>query len=117
MGSNLRSTPLELAQKYMDIVFTSTDFDQLREILAPKMVFQGPLYNFVTAEDYIESLFKNPPEKFNYSMIKSYMDATSACLIYRFAKPGISTVMVQYFEVENGKISRIMLTFDTANFL
>ena len=53
---------------------------------------------------------------FSYELIKSIEEATSVCLIYRFTKPGVSTLMTQWFEMENDKIKKITLVFDTAAF-
>lgn len=108
--------PLKLAQKYMDIVFRTGNFDQLRQILADDLKFRGPLYNFDTAGNYINSMKTDPPKDFEYKMIKTYEDNSSACLVYEFAKPGVSTIMTQTFEVEHDKIKSILLVFDTANF-
>ena len=108
--------PLELAQKYINIFFTTGDFDQLRQILADDLKFSGPLYSFETASDYISAMKIDPPKNFEYKMIKTYEDNSSACLLYEFEKPGISTIMTQTFEVEDDKIKRILLVFDTAAF-
>ncbi len=37
-------SPLELAKKYMHIVFTSGKLDELQDILAHDLKFNGPLY-------------------------------------------------------------------------
>lgn len=107
---------LELAQKYLDYIFLHEDYSSLRKIFADDLVFRGPLYSFDTAEDYINSMLNNPPKHFEYELLKSYEDETSACIIYKFSKPGISTMMTQTFEVENGKIKSILLVFDTKAF-
>lgn len=108
--------PLELAKKYMDIVFGTNDFDQLRYILADNLQFRGPLYSFDTANDYINSMLESPPQDFKYELIKTYESRTSACLVYKFSKPGVSTIMTQVFETDNKKIKTIILVFDTAAF-
>ncbi|MCG8606569.1 hypothetical protein MJD09_16500 [bacterium] len=51
-----------------------------------------------------------------YELIRSFQSESVVCLIYRFAKPGISVPMAQMFEVENGRIKSITLIFDTAPF-
>ena len=42
--------------------------------------------------------------------------SSSACLIYQFSKPGVSTSMPQTFDTKDGKISSILLIFDTGAF-
>jgi len=108
--------PLELAYKYMEILFSDKDMDHLKTILTNDCKFVGPFYQFNSAVDYINSLVKDPPVDFEYEIITSYEDDNSACLIYKFSKPGISTTMAQLFEVSGNKIYRIQLIFDTAPF-
>lgn len=109
-------TPLELAQKYMDCLFETGNLEELRNILCDDLFFIGPLYKFQSADSYLDSLRNDPPKGFNYRLIKSYGDKTTACLLYQFSKPGISTPMCQLFETHNGKICRILLVFDTDKF-
>ena len=108
--------PLKLAQKYMDIVFTTGNLDQLRHILADDLQFRGPLYSFDNANDYITSMKKDPPKDFEYEIIKTFKDSSSVCLVYKFSKTGVSTIMTQTFEVAGGKIKSILLVFDTSAF-
>ena len=109
-------TPLDLATKYMDCVFKSIDFVQLRYILEDDLRFKGPFFEFNSADDYVNSLRVDPPVGFDYQIIRTYADKTSACLVYKFSKPGVTTIMVQIFETENEKIKSILLVFDRAAF-
>ena len=108
--------PLDLAFRYMDIVFAGDRIDNLSYLLADKFTFCGPFYEFNSAESYINSLKADPPVGFNYSPIATFEDKSSACLIYQFSKPGISVPMAQIFQIANGKISNILLIFDTGAF-
>ena len=109
----MRAKPLDLALRYMEIFYTGEKIDKLNEILDEDLYFTGPLFKFDSAEDYINSLKKDPPEGMNYEIIKSFEDENSACIIYRFFKGIISTKMVQLFEVKDDKINKIILVFDT----
>jgi hypothetical protein len=100
----------------MDIFFSGENFSELRHILAPDLSFMGPFYTFRSAEDYIASLEDNPPVGSVYDLLGSFESESAACLMYRFTKPGVSTTMAQLFEVEDGRIQRILLVFDTAPF-
>ena len=108
---------MDLALQYIDIVFGKEDIDRLTNLLADQFSFQGPFFKFDSAADYINSLKADPPEGFGYTMISTFEDETSACLVYKFSKPGIDTPMAQLFETDNGKISKILLVFDSAPFL
>lgn len=109
--------PLNLALKYMQIVYKSEDYDQLNEILREDCIFSGSLYTFNSAQSYIDSLKKDPPNDFKYEIVNSYQDNNSACLIYNFRKPGIKTKMAQVFEISQNKITTIQLIFDVTPFL
>ncbi len=109
--------PLELAQQYMDIIFLGGEIENLRPLFTPEFTFNGPFYTFESAEEYIVSLKADPPEGFQYQIIRSYQDESSACLVYQFSKPGIRTMMAQLFEVHQDKISKISLIFDTKAFI
>lgn len=109
-------TPRELAEKYMDCVFKTGNLEELKNILSDDLQFRGPFFNFDSAESYVDSLRNDPPVDFEYEIIKSYADDSSACLVYYFSKPGVSTYMTQTFETMDGKISSILLIFDTGAF-
>ena len=100
----------------MEIFYSGENMDRLYPLITNDFTFQGPLFEFESAKSYIESLIGDPPIECNYSLIESYETKSSACLVYQFSKPGISVPMAQYFEVDNEKISRILLVFDTRAF-
>lgn len=106
--------PLRLALKYMDIFYHEEDPELLRDLFSENLLFEGPLYQFSSAEDYIESLKQERPSGMDYRILKSYTDIESVCLIYEFTRQGISTVMAQTFDIRDGRISHIRLVFDTA---
>ncbi len=108
--------PLDLALQYMDIVFGGKNIEELRLVLSENCSFKGPFYAFDTAESYIQSLQSHPPEGFQFEIIRTFQDESSACLMYQFSKPGVSTPMAQLFETSEGKINRIVLIFDAGAF-
>ena len=114
MKTNMK--PLELALKYMEIFFSGKDFDDLHQLFSKKFSLKGPFCEFDTATEYINALKSDPPAGLKYSMIQSYENANSACLVYEFLKPGITVPMAQQFEVSNGKIDKILLIFDAGAF-
>ena len=108
--------PLALALQYMDIFYSNREIDTLAPLFADDLVFQGPFYQFDSADAYLASLRSDSRAGLTYSLIHSSATATSACLIYQFSKPGTSTPMAQLFEVEEEKIKKIVLIFDTKVF-
>ncbi len=107
---------MELALKYMEIFFSGENIEELEHLFAEDLTFRGPLYEFNSAEDYIDSLKSDPLREFAYEIISSFENSSSARLVYRFTKPGVSTLMAQLFEVNDDKISKIVLVFDTSVF-
>ena len=101
----------------MDVVFCEEDIERLTNLLADRFFFQGPFFQFDSAAAYIDSLKADPPQGFGYTIISAFEDETSACLVYRFSKPGVDTPMAQLFEIDNSKTSNILLIFDSAPFL
>jgi diadenosine tetraphosphate (Ap4A) HIT family hydrolase len=79
-------------------------------------MFEGPFFEFDSAEAYMESLKTDPPEKVKYHLLESYEKDGSACLVYLFSKPGVQTPMVQIFHTAGDKIKKIQLMFDTGAF-
>ena len=108
--------PLELAHKYIAAFFGETPLESMAALLADKLIFEGPFYTFNTARDYLVSLQDDPPKDVSYTILNAYEDESSACLIYKFRKPGIEVLMAQYFEVADSKITKIRLIFDTKKF-
>lgn len=108
--------PEALARRYLDIFYGGRPLDELYEILAPKLRFEGPLATFDSAEAYIDALKADPPAGMRYQLIQSFKKGNSVNLIYDFEKGSIKTRMSQLFVVEGDKISRIQLIFDSAVF-
>lgn len=101
-----------LVQKYMDVFYCSGDFDELYGIFSADLEFDGPLHSFRNAKSYIDSLKEQPPVDCHYEILNEYYTDGSVCLIYRFIKGEISTVMAQTFLIDNGLIKAIRLIFD-----
>lgn len=109
-------TPLELVEKYMECVFKTGDLVALKNILSDNLEFRGPFFRFDSAHEYVISLQNDPPKNFEYEIVKTFSDNESVCLVYQFSKPGVSTIMTQIFETNQGKICSILLVFDTGVF-
>ena len=108
--------PLELAHKYMAAFYGESPLESLRTLLADNLIFTGPFNTFNSAQSYMDSLTSDPPCNFAYQLLARYENVNSACLIYRFIKPGINEPMAQIFETEKDKIQKITLIFDTKAF-
>ena len=107
-------TPLALARRYLDC-FAAGDVAGLEPLLHEALAFEGPFLHTHTAAAYLDALRAAPPQGITCTVRAAYEDRTSACLFYRFQKPGVETTMAQHFEIEAGRIRRILLVFDTAS--
>ena len=110
-------SPLDLASTYLEIFCAGGDPEALREILAEDLRFEGPLFRFDSAAEYLAALREDPPLESRYDLLGSFERGSVACLVYRFSKPGLEAPMAQLFETRDGKISRILLIFDSAPFV
>ncbi len=106
----------QIVDKYMEVLFSGQNLDNLKEIFHENLEFEGPLATFHSARDYINDLKSAPPVDFSFNVINRFQLGTTVCLNYEFYKPGISTSMIQIFEIEDNLIKRIRLFFDAALF-
>lgn len=107
--------PLELARRYLDI-FCSGDVEALRPLFHKDLLFEGPFSRFDSAGAYLSALNADPPRGISIQILAEFEKDQLACLIYEFRKDGIRTPMAQLFEIRDGKICRIKLIFDRADF-
>ena len=110
----MAKTPLDLAMAWMDAFF-GNDPNAMRPLLADDLAFEGPQARFDSAEAYLVSLEASPPEG-EYELLEAFENGDTACLIYRFIKPGIDLPMAQVFTARGEKIKVIRLIFDSAPF-
>ena len=107
---------LELARRYMAVFYSGRDAEELRPILADDLVFEGPFLRCESADEYVSSLRGDSREGLSYEVLWEFESGASACVVYRFSKPGVDTTMAQVFETLGGRIARIRLVFDTGAF-
>jgi len=109
-------TRLNLAKQFLDIFYSGKNLDDLYRLVTDNFSFYGPLYQYNSAQAYIEALKNDPPNDLHYFILQEYENQTSVCLIYQFSKPGIQLPMTQLFEFQEEKISKITLIFDPTEF-
>jgi len=105
-------TPLELAKRYMQVFYSGETIDELRSLFGDEFTFKGPFVECHSADEYIASLKRDPPHACEHILLHQFETESSACLIYQFSKPGVSTPMAQVFNTRDGKIFGIQLIFD-----
>ena len=107
---------ITLVREYLDIFFSGTKPQRLRELLDSALRFRGPFATFDTADDYIRHLAESPCKDCHYDELQVIGNAYTVFAQYHFAKPGVSTTMMQRFLIRNHRISEITLVFDSAAF-
>ncbi len=107
---------LEIVEKYLEILFSDGNPDELEKIFSNDLQFKGPLFQFESAAVYIESLKSNPPVGFECELIESFEKDSKVSIFYNFSKGEVRTPMAQLFEFENDLIRRILLIFDSTHF-
>ena len=108
--------PIELAKKYLSIFFSGQNMDELLKIFSENLSFIGPFYQFQSAREYVQSLIDDPPKDMSYHIVREFENENCACIIYEMEKGKIKTPMAQIFEVFEGKITKILLVFDSKVF-
>ena len=109
--------PIDLAQEFLRIFYSGEGIERLSEILDDQLHFKGPLFESIGAKAYLDALISDPPTGMSYSIQSTYQNEDKVCIVYTFRKGDISVPMVQEFQIKNDKISRILLVFDSKDFL
>lgn len=105
-------TRREIAENYVQC-FCGNDVQGLAALLAPGLRFTGPLYNFNSAQDYLESLENDPPEECGYEIFSVTENEDCVALFYKLSKPDRVISIAQLFRIERQKIQETVLVFDT----
>jgi len=100
----------------MTILFGDGDLEQLMTLFADEFHFSGPFYEFGSARAYVDALKAGPLRDYSYETIGEFENNDSACILFRFSRPGVSVVMSGYFGISHDKIDKVLLIFDTAPF-
>jgi len=112
----MKKSPIDLAMAWMEIFFHGENCGQLISLMAPGCTFAGPFAHFDSANEYVDSLVADPPLECSYEILEIVESQNTVVLFYRFTKPGISTIMAQYFRTDDDLISEIRLVFDKEAF-
>jgi hypothetical protein len=104
---------LDIANRYMEILFSGIDYHRLHSIFADDFEFVGPKFGFSTAKDYIDILEKYPPVDCSYDMTRTFEEPDFITLIYSYKKNEEVTRRWEYFTFSDDKISKIELVTDS----
>ena len=107
-----RSSNRDLALEFL-ARFCAGDIEGLAPLLAEDLRFLGPLLEADSRSEYIDSLRSDPPEKCAYVVLSLTEGVDSVSIFYDYEKVGRSVRIAQLFRFSNGRISELMLVFDT----
>lgn len=105
----------EIAIQYLQ-GFAAGDPDTIKRVLSAGFTFRGPFYSCNTAADYLAMLESDPPDKSSFTITSIFDNDDKVCIIYQFAKTGVTVDMAQVFTFESGKIAKSILIFDGRQF-
>ncbi len=92
--------------------FCSGDVDGVAATLGDEFRLRGPLFEFDSREEYLQSLRDDALEKVPYSVLESTAGDDTVSVIYEYQKTSGSITIAQFFRLKNEKIVETMLVFD-----
>jgi len=96
--------------------FCAGEIEEMAPLLAADLRFEGPLYRFNSAREYLAALRNDPPEPCHYEILSITESADSVALFYDYQKPNGSLAIAQLFTMGDQRIQAIRLVFDTGRF-
>lgn len=106
-------TAKELSLEFVR-AFCDGDTERIGELLAEDFRFEGPLLAANNRAGYLVGLRQDPPVPGGrFDLLRAFEDGEEACLIYNYARPGLSLRIAQLTRCRAGKIASIVLVFDT----
>ncbi len=102
----------------MDFVkcFCAGDVNALVPLLAADFKLNGPIFQFSSADAYLDSLKNDPPERCGYRVLSITENADSVSIYYDYEKSEQDITIAQLFKFKNQKITEIRLVFNGRRF-
>ena len=105
-------TNREVAMAYLKH-FCAGNVDGLASLLADDLEFKGPFHQFSSSRAYIQSLRDDPLDRCSYRVVSITEADDSVSVYYDYRKAKSDLTVAQLFNFTDGKISKILLVFDT----
>lgn len=93
--------------------FCDGDVEGLKPLLADKLRFNGTFHSYNSAEEYLEGLREDPPEKCQYCILSITENSDSVAVFYDYEKKNGVLKIAQLFKVSGRHIHEILLIFDS----
>lgn len=105
---------LQLVRRYYD-GWTSGNYDQAINLLAPTVMVEVPINNYPDAESFGQALRGFGDQVTSVHLLAAMSDADQAMLLYDMQVENLGTLRVaEHFTVTDGKITRLRQIHDTA---
>ena len=96
--------------------FCTGDVDGLAPLLADDLQLEGPLFQFRSSGDYLDSLRKDPPVNGDYRLLSVTDSDDHVSIFYEYRRSEGAITIAQLFKFRDQKISEILLVFDGREF-
>ena len=113
----MAANAMEVVSRYKE-AFGSGDVQGARALLADDLHFQGPIDEFNSADDYIQSLRKLASIVTGTDVKKVLADRDDVVTIYDLhtRTPAGTSAVAEWATVKNGKIAELRVFFDARPF-
>jgi ketosteroid isomerase-like protein len=110
---------VRIIQEYFQRFFSGpARHSEVREYLSEDFVFRGPLMKADTAADYINQITSTGDELEMVARVRQLIgQGDSVAALVEFQGPGGPMTYAQWFELRDGKISRLEVVYDPRPFL
>ena len=106
----------QLVRAYYDILkdgMASFDKDRLARILAPDLVFEGPIAGrHIGAEGFIKGVAGFAETMNGITILQQLLTPNAAATLYDAEMPGGTVRFAEFFETADGKIQSLRLLYD-----
>ncbi len=105
--------PLSIARRYHE-GWTSNNYEQSTELLAPTATFEVPINSYPTAESFAQALRGFGKLVSSVTMLSEMSAGDEAMLLYDLQVDGLGELrVVEHFTIANGQIERLRQIHDT----
>lgn len=112
-SERLFMTKREIALEYLNR-FCRGDIDGVKVMLTTDFRLRGPLFEFDSRDEYIESLQESPILPTGHEILDITEGSSSVSIFYAYQKSSGTVIIAQLFKFKNDKIAETLIVFDSA---
>lgn len=111
VGMSNRDTALAFLE-----CFCAGNIDGLEDFLNERLRVKGPLHQFNSRTEYLESLRADPPQSCEYDVLSVAIGDDDVTVFYDYLKTEGALTVAQLFRFDDHRIISMWLVFDTDGF-